>query len=45
MPSQIEQLKLRTVTPQMWKASVDAGYIGATLGEPPHFRKRKMPED
>lgn len=36
-------LKLRTVTPQMWKASVDAGYIGAALGEPPHFQKRKAP--
>lgn len=36
-------LKLRTVTPRMWKASVDAGYIGAALGEPPHFDKRKAP--
>lgn len=36
-------LKLRTVTPRMWKASVDAGYIGAALGEPPHFVKRKAP--
>ncbi|WP_217215342.1 hypothetical protein [Streptomyces sp. AC550_RSS872] len=24
-------------------ASVDAGYIGAALGEPPHFQKRKAP--
>ncbi|MFE0252417.1 hypothetical protein [Streptomyces sp. NPDC059010] len=36
-------LKLRTVTPQVWKASVDAGYIGAALGKPPHFQKRKAP--
>ncbi|MGW6906807.1 hypothetical protein [Streptomyces sp. NPDC054940] len=27
----------------MWKASVDAGYIGAALGEPPRFQKRKAP--
>ncbi|AZQ40435.1 hypothetical protein EJ357_17250 [Streptomyces cyaneochromogenes] len=35
-------LKLRTVTPRMWKAGVDAGYLGAALGEPPHFQKRKV---
>lgn len=36
-------LKLRSVTPRMWKASVDAGYIGAALGAPPHFQQRKAP--
>ncbi|GAA3822318.1 hypothetical protein GCM10022403_064770 [Streptomyces coacervatus] len=38
-------LKLRTVTPQLWKATVDAGQIGAALGTPPHFRQRKAPGD
>ncbi|MGW3118459.1 hypothetical protein ACWDBW_15195 [Streptomyces sp. NPDC001107] len=38
-------LKLRTVTPQLWKATVDAGPIGAALGTPPHFQNRKAPGD
>ncbi|MFJ2832320.1 hypothetical protein ACIPC1_32990 [Streptomyces sp. NPDC087263] len=38
-------LKLRTVTPQMWKETVDAGIIGAALGEPQHFQERKAPGD
>ncbi|MEW2118093.1 hypothetical protein AB0945_23460 [Streptomyces sp. NPDC005474] len=38
-------LKLRTVTPQIWKATVDAGQIGAALGAPPHFEQRKAPGD
>ncbi|SCG06282.1 hypothetical protein GA0115258_13298 [Streptomyces sp. LamerLS-31b] len=36
-------LKLRTVTPRVWKATVDAGQIGAALGAPPHFQQRKAP--
>ncbi|WP_406392027.1 hypothetical protein OG806_13135 [Streptomyces sp. NBC_00882] len=38
-------LKLRTVTPQVWKATVDAGQVGAALGAPPHFQQRKVPGD
>ncbi|MET7855265.1 hypothetical protein ABZT48_45690 [Streptomyces avermitilis] len=36
-------LKLRTVTPEVWKATVDAGQIGAAVGAPPHFQQRKAP--
>ncbi|GGX09839.1 hypothetical protein GCM10010341_34430 [Streptomyces noursei] len=36
-------LNLQTVTPRMWQQSIDAGQIGAALGEPHHFRKRKAP--
>jgi hypothetical protein len=36
-------LELRTVTPQLWRTTVDAGQIGAALGAPPHFRQRKAP--
>ncbi|WP_369169782.1 hypothetical protein AB5J49_18805 [Streptomyces sp. R28] len=36
-------LKLRTVTPRMWKDTVDAGWIGAAVGQPPHFQNREAP--
>lgn len=36
-------LKLRTVTPQLWKKTIDAGWIGAGVGKPPHFQNREAP--
>jgi len=36
-------LKLRTVTPHLWKETIDAGWVGAAVGRPPHFQNRNAP--
>ncbi|MFD4144480.1 hypothetical protein [Streptomyces sp. NPDC058572] len=35
--------QLRTVTPALWRKTVDAGQVGAALGRPHHFLQRKAP--